>query len=59
LDEFVIEVSEFLEAVVVLEEFLDCAVLVPEELLDRGAALTPVRAPESAVKKSKETGLAY
>lgn len=48
-DELIVEVFEFLKAVLVLQEFLYGALPAIEQLLYRGAALTPVAAPKGAV----------
>lgn len=49
LDEFVIEVFEFLKAVIILKKFIHWAVLTVQQFLDGGASLAAVGTPESAV----------
>lgn len=49
LDEFIIEIFEFLKAVIIFKKFVNCAFFITKKLLNRGAALTTIWTPESAV----------
>ena len=51
-DELFIEVLEFLQTVVIFEQFFYCAILVVEQVLDRGTVSLPITAPEGAIQKS-------
>jgi hypothetical protein len=42
LDEFLIEIFEFLKTVLIFEKLFDSAIFVAQEFFDRGTTLTPV-----------------
>jgi len=48
LDQLVIVVFELLQAVIVIKKFVNCAVLVVEQVFNRWAALAPIVGPEVA-----------
>ena len=51
-DELFVKVLELLQAVIIFEQFLYCAVLVVEQVLYGGTVSAPVAAPEGAIQKS-------
>jgi len=52
LDELLIQILEFLQAVIVFEQLLYRTLLAIKEFLDGCAALAPIARPKGAVQKS-------
>ncbi len=49
LDQLIIEILKLLQAVFVFQKFFDRAILLVEDVLNRGATLVAITAPKSTI----------